>query len=77
LQSTNFTISCLPAAALLNAVTFTLGPLIPEFMSEFEYVQKALDFSFPVNLPIIAIANRQVKLELTETARMLILSGRF
>lgn len=75
LQSTNLTLACAPLAGLINAVSLNLAPVIPELMGDFVFKQKAMDFSFPLQLPYPMIGSRTVKTEIAETARSIILKG--
>ncbi len=75
LQSTNFNLSCMPLAGLLNAVSLSLAPFVPELMGDFEHKQKSIDLSFQPQFPKLSVSTREVKIEIVETDRAIILKG--
>jgi hypothetical protein len=75
LQSTNFTLACLPLAGLINSVTLNLGPLIPELLKDFDFKQGAIVFSFAPQLPNVNVLNSGVKMVLSETSHAIVLTG--
>jgi hypothetical protein len=76
LQSTNFMLACAPLAGLINTVTVNLAPLIPELLTDFEYKQEAISFSFVPKMPDVKVMGVDVKTDLSETALALVLAGK-
>ncbi|MBI5262912.1 MAG: hypothetical protein HY852_13950 [Bradyrhizobium sp.] len=75
LRNANFTLACPPAAGLINAVTFNLAPLIPELLKDFDYKQKAINFSFAPQLPLVNVLKSKLAPSLSETSKAIMLIG--
>lgn len=75
LQNINFDLACPVAAGLVNGITLSLAPLIPELLKDYTYTVEPLTFSFATDLPTQPVLGRSIKPMLSETSRALLLSG--
>lgn len=75
LQNVNFQLACPVTAGLIDGLTIGLAPFIPEFLKDYTYKLKPVEFSFVPNLPTQSVLGHAVEPKLSETPLALIIAG--